>query len=555
MTVCKPPTRHPRGWNVFDHHCRGSRNEGETTAGSSSEQKAVGASAHAQAYVERWVSDAEHFTPDEHIARTSEKRRDDDAVSGELPLEILLPDHPGWRLGLEGRHRSSLHNVCTRVTPHRNEALKTIGPRLLVVVEEHHCVDRSGLRNSAVAGKWDPSFRFDHTKNLVCTDRGGNVDAAVLIVHDDEADIDIWWNRHLTECSCQFGQALRALKRRHAHGNSRVQHDLRSARIDMTSHHRFPSPILKQNRNTDGDGITVTIGAQPVSAPLVTIGIPVYNGSNYLKAALSSILEQDHEHLEILIADNASTDDSLAIVSAVADGDPRVRILGSDTNRGAAWNYNRLVDEATGEYFKWAAHDDVCLPNYVSSCVGVLQTRPEVVLTYPQTSIIDSEGLVVKDYDENLRLDIQGDIKRGASMLWNIGLCNAVFGVVRTASLRDTKMIQPFDSSDVALLAEIAIRGRVVQVDGRSFLRRRHKADSRAANQTTAEVSEWFSPHAARGRTGPLLTAYMKIPRSWSANLWSRATAMAMFATVGTVTELRWHRRRRRRIKKQGNLR
>ncbi|MDG2261899.1 MAG: glycosyltransferase family A protein, partial [Actinomycetota bacterium] len=130
-----------------------------------------------------------------------------------------------------------------------------------------------------------------------------------------------------------------------------------------------------------------------MSAPLVTIGIPIYNGSNYLKAALSSILEEDHEHLEILIADNASTDDSLAIVSAVADGDPRVRILGSDTNRGAAWNYNRLVDEASGEYFKWAAHDDVCLPNYVSSCVGVLQTRPEVVLTYPQTSIIDSEGL------------------------------------------------------------------------------------------------------------------------------------------------------------------
>ena len=174
--------------------------------------------------------------------------------------------------------------------------------------------------------------------------------------------------------------------------------------------------------------------------------------------------------------------------------------------------------------------------------------RPEVVLAYPQTLIIDEDGEVVRSYDENMDLDIEGDIRRGATLLWRIGLCNAVFGLVRTETLRRTPKIQPFDSSDIALLAELAMRGRFVQVEDRYFSRRRHQGDSRAANRSSAQVTKWFSPNnAARGRTRPLLRSYLRSARTWAPNHRSVVAASAMFATVGPLTELRWHRRERRK--------
>lgn len=296
-----------------------------------------------------------------------------------------------------------------------------------------------------------------------------------------------------------------------------------------------------------------------VSSRLVTIGIPCFNGENHLQEALDSVRAQDHVDLEILVADNASTDSSRQIAEAAAAADERVTVLSAEENLGAAWNYNRLVDAASGEYFKWAAHDDVCAPTNISSCVAVLDARPEVALAFPQTAIIDGTGQQVKVYDEGLDLDIDGDVRRAARLLWRIGLCNPVFGVMRSEILRTTPLIQAFDSSDVALLAELALHGPLVQVDGRTFLRRRHEDDSRAANASSAEVAAWFSPNrAASGRTRPLVKSYLGSARRWAPSTTAAVSATAMFAVVGPLSELRWHRRewkKRRRARAGGSLR
>ena len=89
-----------------------------------------------------------------------------------------------------------------------------------------------------------------------------------------------------------------------------------------------------------------------MSSPLVTVGIPCFNGARYLREALDSIRAQDHDNLEILIGDNASTDESLAIALEAEADDDRVTVMHSEENHGAAWNYNRLVDAAAGAYFK-----------------------------------------------------------------------------------------------------------------------------------------------------------------------------------------------------------
>ena len=103
------------------------------------------------------------------------------------------------------------------------------------------------------------------------------------------------------------------------------------------------------------------------------------------------MLAQTFEDFEIIVSDNASTDGTAAIVERYAERDSRVRLLRQPQNVGAARNYNYTVELAKGEYFKWAAHDDLCAPTFLERCVGVLDSRPEVATCYTRTQYVDGE--------------------------------------------------------------------------------------------------------------------------------------------------------------------
>ena len=100
----------------------------------------------------------------------------------------------------------------------------------------------------------------------------------------------------------------------------------------------------------------------PTVSPLVSIGLPVYNGDRYLAEALDSILAQSFADFELIISDNASTDGTQDICETYARRDERIVYSRLPENLGAAPNYNRLVEMARGELFKWAAHDDRIKP-------------------------------------------------------------------------------------------------------------------------------------------------------------------------------------------------
>src|SRR5690606_6873079 len=86
--------------------------------------------------------------------------------------------------------------------------------------------------------------------------------------------------------------------------------------------------------------------------------MPVYNGANYLRCALDSILAQTFQDWELIICDNASTDETQTICEEYAARDPRIKYHRSSRNIGPSANYNRTFELSRGEYFKWAAHDD-----------------------------------------------------------------------------------------------------------------------------------------------------------------------------------------------------
>lgn len=127
-------------------------------------------------------------------------------------------------------------------------------------------------------------------------------------------------------------------------------------------------------------------------APLVSIGLAVYNGAASLAEAIESLLAQDYANFEIIIADNASTDETQTICRRYAAVDARIRYQRSDHNRGAIANFNWVFEMAAGEYFSWAAHDDRRLGNHLSACVGALLEERNAVLAGTACEVREMAG-------------------------------------------------------------------------------------------------------------------------------------------------------------------
>jgi glycosyltransferase involved in cell wall biosynthesis len=233
--------------------------------------------------------------------------------------------------------------------------------------------------------------------------------------------------------------------------------------------------------------------------PRVSIGLPVRDGENYLAETLDSILAQTYSDFELIISDNASTDRTEEICRVYAARDERIRYFRNEENLGAAENFNRVLGLSAGDYFKWAAHDDLCAPEYLARCVGVLDREPEVVLCYPKTRIIDGQGEFVEDYFDGFHLDSPKPHIRFRDVFRAPGLCNPVFGLMRARILGQTALIGNYAASDRVLLAELALHGRFYEVPEYLFLRRGHPQRSLAANVTDSEIAAWFDP-AMRGK-------------------------------------------------------
>lgn len=129
-----------------------------------------------------------------------------------------------------------------------------------------------------------------------------------------------------------------------------------------------------------------------MSHPLVTVGVPVFNGMPELPKSLDSLLGQDHPCLEILISDNASTDGTEDVCRSYATRDPRIRYVRQPQNIGASRNFEFVAREARGDFFFWHAHDDLRMPGFASRCLAELQRNPGAVACMSQVVFLDEDG-------------------------------------------------------------------------------------------------------------------------------------------------------------------
>lgn len=126
--------------------------------------------------------------------------------------------------------------------------------------------------------------------------------------------------------------------------------------------------------------------------PRLTVGMPVYNGADYLEGALASLAAQDLGDMEIIISDNASTDETPAIIAKWAARDPRIRAHRQPGNIGAPRNFEWVLQQAKSPLMMFAAHDDEWAPDYASTLCAALEKAPGCVLAVPGVVGLHPDG-------------------------------------------------------------------------------------------------------------------------------------------------------------------
>jgi len=171
--------------------------------------------------------------------------------------------------------------------------------------------------------------------------------------------------------------------------------------------------------------------------PSVTVVIPTYNRAGYLRRALDSVLSQSYSSLAILVPDNASTDDTSAVVAGYAD--PRVRYLRRPENIGWLSNFNESLKLVDTEYVTILGDDDIMLPDSLARSTRILEQYPNVGMVHSAFNIIGAEDEVLTeraDWTQGLTEDTLEDgaefIRR--SMLASCRVCSPS-SVMRSAAL------------------------------------------------------------------------------------------------------------------------
>jgi glycosyltransferase involved in cell wall biosynthesis len=234
-------------------------------------------------------------------------------------------------------------------------------------------------------------------------------------------------------------------------------------------------------------------------APKVTVGLPVFNGETYLPLALESLLGQDFRGFEIVISDNGSTDGTRAICGGYASRDNRIRYYRYDANRGASWNFNNVVSLAHGAYFMWAAHDDLWASDCVSRYVQVLDEDPQAVLVYCRAQPIDSQGKSIGRPYAGFANDDANTRVRWRRLLENWPLHAAVYGMMRTAAVKRTRLIRSCAACEIIFMSELAVQGKTLEIPETVSWKR--IPDVGAEYRTIEEQIAYLDPTArARGK-------------------------------------------------------
>jgi glycosyltransferase involved in cell wall biosynthesis len=228
----------------------------------------------------------------------------------------------------------------------------------------------------------------------------------------------------------------------------------------------------------------------------ISLGLPVFNGEDYLRDCIDSILAQTFGDFELIISDNGSTDGSLEICRQYETADRRIRVLAQDSNIGAANNFNLAFHESRGKYFKWCAHDDLIEPTFLEKTRDLLEQNPTAVLCHSYTEVFGGVPAENRIFEPRFRMDSNSAAARLRDIILQGQKCYEVFGLIRRDALENTGLIGNHKGGDNVLLYRLALMGVFLIVPQPLFRLRRHEKQSTALVKDSQAYQQWFTGRA-----------------------------------------------------------
>ncbi len=227
--------------------------------------------------------------------------------------------------------------------------------------------------------------------------------------------------------------------------------------------------------------------------------MPVFNGKNYIEQAIISILEQTYSDFELIISDNASDDGTEDICRYYTGIDDRVRYFRNDANIGAAMNFNRTVLHAKGEFFKWAAHDDMLAPDYLNLCLQVLENDESLILCFPKTILVDDCGHTIERYEVSMKnISSESPVVRFRDLVlishWGV----EIFGLFRKRVLDAGELLAGYPGSDRTFMAELSLIGRFYEIPEYLFFSRDHRERSTRIGTIHSRAGWWDTKNSGQ---------------------------------------------------------
>ena len=210
--------------------------------------------------------------------------------------------------------------------------------------------------------------------------------------------------------------------------------------------------------------------------PLISIGMPVYNGAAYIRFTLEGLLAQSFGDFELIISDNASTDATRDVIEDCMLRDARIRYERQPINIGVNRNSSHVMRRARGEIFKWSSSSDWCAPNFLERCLNELLAHDDTVLVAPRTRLFQNTPSKSQDYEFDVEILDDAPSARLARLHSTLSLNNALNGVIRMSALRRTRLVEAYRGADVVLMGHLALLGKFRLLHERLFYRRMEAA-------------------------------------------------------------------------------
>lgn len=211
-------------------------------------------------------------------------------------------------------------------------------------------------------------------------------------------------------------------------------------------------------------------------APLVSIGVPVFNGNPLITETIESLANQDYTNIEIIISDNASTDGTDEVCRQAANRYENIKFYRQKENIGWQKNYEFVLSKSSGRYFCWVAADDLRSTNFVSTLVRVMEGDNRIVCAMSDVVDIDEHGVPIRcdPMEANRYSTFLSGVSHRYIFFLNPGFntYHCVYGLFRSSALDDVSlnyrdMLYKSAGWEVPFLAQVSLLGAIVSLPKR----------------------------------------------------------------------------------------